>query len=101
MFVICFVSFIGLIADGYQLPPISPTTSDADTVYYFTNTSNEFDAGYIECGADKPNCAVQCHADSACANLHINASMTQNLILECDGSYACEYITVYGPNVSV
>eukprot|EP01083_Nonionella_stella_P024580 67771_1 len=95
----CFVSFI-VALKSYQLPPISPITSDVDTEYYFTNTTSEFESGYIQCSAENPNCQIQCHAASACKYLYINASLTQNLLLECDGTYACQYIMVYGPNVS-
>eukprot|EP01083_Nonionella_stella_P282279 960577_1 len=86
---------------NYAYVIISPTMSDVDTEYYFSNTSDEFEWGYILCAAEKPNCEIKCHADSTCEWLTVNASLTQNLLLECDGSDACDHITVYGPDVSV
>eukprot|EP01083_Nonionella_stella_P282280 960580_1 len=85
---------------NYAYVIISPTMSDVDTEYYFSNTSDEFEWGYILCAAEKPNCEIKCHADSTCEWLTVNASLTQNLLLECDGSDACRWIDVYGPNVS-
>eukprot|EP01084_Bolivina_argentea_P106114 190000_1 len=103
MFVISWILFFVLmigVYESYSLPPIPPITRDLDTEYYFANISNEFESGYIECAADKPNCHIQCHATTSCRNLHINASLTQNLLLECGESFACQSIMVYGPNVS-
>eukprot|EP01083_Nonionella_stella_P082389 227409_1 len=97
---IAFIFSLICIRVNHAQTTISPTTSDVDTEYYFSNTSNEFESGYILCTAQKQNCEIKCHADSTCSSLTVNASLAQNLLLECDGSNACLWITVYGPNVS-
>eukprot|EP01084_Bolivina_argentea_P107192 191677_1 len=98
---IAFIFSLICIRVNHAQSAISPTTSDVDTEYYFSNTSNEFESGYILCTAQKQNCEIKCHADSTCSSLTVNASLAQNLLLECDGSDACDHITVYGPDVSV
>eukprot|EP01083_Nonionella_stella_P304835 1061013_1 len=98
---IAFIFSLICIRVNHAQTAISPTTSDVDTEYYFSNTSNEFESGYILCTAQKQNCEIKCHADSTCSSLTVNASLAQNLLLECDGSDACDHITVYGPDVSV
>eukprot|EP01084_Bolivina_argentea_P160772 279939_1 len=86
---------------SYAQTAISPTMSDANNEYYASNTSNEFELGYILCSADKDNCHIKCDAESTCSEITINATLTQHLFLECNGDLSCEGITVYGPDNSV
>eukprot|EP01083_Nonionella_stella_P084605 234255_1 len=100
MLFITFFACILVLFEVNYAQTIPATMSDADTEYYITGASNVFSHGYIACSGTKRNCKIQCINDNACTGTTINATFAQNLVLECNGTYACNGITAYGPTTS-
>eukprot|EP01084_Bolivina_argentea_P308086 532618_1 len=77
----------------------TPTTSNSTGEYYFiTNIDNIIQPSFI-CNSNL--CFIDCFGQSACKDGTIDASASQNLILNCRGDQACSGIYLSpGPTVS-